>query len=418
MVSSTYYVADPRIRRQAEALVAHGYAVDVICQRQEGEAPAEDVAGVRVYRVGGVRYRGQSLVQYARVYGGFFLAALALLTRLQRRHDYAAVQVYSMPEALVLTAIGPKLAGVPLIYDAGDLTTELYAAKFGDRSVPLMAGALRLQEAFCLRLADLVVTVHEDYRQRVLARGVPAERVVVAMNLPDERLFHPGLRETPGALPPGFERPAAGPQPFIVVNHGSWVERYGTDLSVEAVGLLRDRIPELRLLIYGDGDLRPRLTALVERLDLRDRVYLAPHYLPVETMPGLLAAADAGIVPSRSDAFTETMLPNKLLEYLALGLPTVVTRTRTIVAHVPENVVEYCAPGDVADLARAIERIWRDPQRRAALARAALDFSAAHRWSDAAARYCAAVDELVARHGRVPAAPVQRALAASARRSR
>ncbi len=418
MVSSTYYVADPRIRRQAEALLAHGYAVDVICQRQAGEAPAEDVAGVRVYRVGGVRYRGQSLVQYARVYGGFFLAALALLTRLQRRHGYAAVQVYSMPEALIFTAIAPKLAGVPLIYDAGDLTTELYAAKFGDRAVPLVAAAFQFQERVCLRLADLVVTVHEDYRQRVMARGVPADRIVVAMNLPDERLFHPGLRQAPGALPPGFERPADGPQPFILVNHGSWVARYGTDLSVEAVALLRDRIPELRLLVYGDGDLRPRLTELVERLDLRDRVYLAPHYLPVESMPGRLAAADAGIVPSRRDAFTETMLPNKLLEYLALGLPTVVTRTRTVAAHVPDNVVEYCAPGDVADLARAIERIWRDAGRRQALSRAAIEFSAAHRWSDAAARYAAAVDALVARHGRAPAAPVQRALAASAGRSR
>jgi glycosyltransferase involved in cell wall biosynthesis len=417
MVSSTYYVADPRIRRQAEALVAHGYAVDVICQRQAGEASAEDVAGVRVYRVGGVRYRGQSLVQYARVYGGFFVAALVLLTRLQRRHGYAAVQVYSMPEALMLTALGPKLAGVPLIYDAGDLTTELYAAKFGDRGIPLMAGALRFQEAICLRLADLVVTVHEDYRGRVIARGVPPERVVVAMNLPDERLFHPGLRDAPGALPPGFERPPDGPQPFIVVNHGSWVERYGTDLSVEAVGLLRDRIPELRLLIYGDGDLRPRLTELVERLNLQDRVYLAPHYLPVESMPPMLAAADAGIVPSRSDPFTETMLPNKLLEYLALGLPTVVTRTRTVVAHVPDAVVEYCAPGDVADLARAIERIWSDAGRREVLARAALAFSADHRWSDAAARYCAAVDALVARHGRAPAAPEQRSLVESARRS-
>jgi glycosyltransferase involved in cell wall biosynthesis len=418
MVSSTYYVADPRIRRQAEALVAHGYAVDVICQRQEGESRAEDVAGVRVYRVGGIRYRGQSLVQYARVYGGFFVAALVLLTRLQRRHGYAAVQVYSMPEALIFTAIGPKLAGVPLIYDAGDLTTELYAAKFGDRGLSLMAGALRLQEAVCLRLADLVVTVHEDYRQRVMARGVPAARIVVAMNLPDERLFHPGLREAPGSLPAGFERPVDGRPPFVLVNHGSWVERYGTDLSVEAVSVLRDRIPELRLVVYGDGDLRPRLTELVERLDLHDRVYLAPHYLPVESMPGLLAAADAGIVPSRRDAFTETMLPNKLLEYLALGLPTVVTRTRTIVAHVPEDVVEYCEPGDVADLARAIERVWSDAGRRQALERAALEFSATHRWSDAAACYAAAVDALVARHGRVPAAPVQRSLAESARRSR
>jgi hypothetical protein len=71
----------------------------------------------------------------------------------------------------------------------------------------------------------------------------------------------------------------------------------------------------------------------------------------------------------------------------------------------------------VADLARAIERIWSDAGRREVLARAALAFSADHRWSDAAARYCAAVDALVARHGRAPAAPEQRSLVESARRS-
>src|SRR5262249_20660716 len=127
MVSCCYYTADPRVRRQAEALVAHGYAVDVICQRQPGEPALEQGHGVTVRRVGGAKYRGQSVVRYALAYGSFFLHALATLARLQRQDGYAAVHVYSMPEALLFTALGPRLAGVPLIYDAGDLTTELYA---------------------------------------------------------------------------------------------------------------------------------------------------------------------------------------------------------------------------------------------------------------------------------------------------
>jgi glycosyltransferase involved in cell wall biosynthesis len=339
------------------------------------------------------------------------------VTRLHQRYGYAVVQVYSMPEALVLTALWPKLRGVPLIYDAGDLTTELYAAKFGNRGAPLVTGALKAQEQLGLRLADLVVTVHDEYRRRVMARGVPAERIHVTMNLPDERLFYPALRERAPALPPGFTRAEIGPGSFILVNHGSQVARYGVDLAVEAVGLLRDRIPGLRLLVYGDGDLRPRLVELREQLGLQDRIYLSPGYLPVEEIPPLVAAADAGVVPSRSDSFTETMLPNKMLEYLALGMPTVVTRTRTVIAHVPDNVVEYCAPGDAAGLARAIERVWAEPGRREALAAAALDFSAHHRWADAAAAYCAAVDRLAARRGQAPPRASARALIESARRS-
>src|SRR5262249_59570939 len=128
-------------------------------------------------------------------------------------------------------------------------------------------------------------------------------------------------------------------------------------------------------------------------------------YVPVEELPARLAAADAAIVPTRADAFTETILPNKLLEYLALGLPTIVSRTRTVEAHVPPDVVEYCAPDDVDALARAIERVCADPAHGAALAAGAARWSAAHRWSDAAAAYCADVDALVARGGARPAGP-------------
>jgi glycosyltransferase involved in cell wall biosynthesis len=401
MVSANQFSSDPRVRRQAEALAAHGYAVDVICQRWPGDPAVEQLCGVTVRRVGSSKYRGDNPARYALAFGRFFGHALIALTRLHRRYGYAAVQVYSMPEALVLTALWPRLTGVPLIYAAGDLTTELYATKFGAGRWPLAAGVLWLQERLGLWLADLVITVHEDYRRRLLARGVPAHRLRVVMNLPDERLFHSAPRNRrPAAAPrhspaPGGAAPL--PEPFTLVHHGSLVERYGADLAVEAVARLRERIPGLRLRIYGDGDLRSRLVQRIADLGLADRVYLSPGYIPLDELPPLLADADVGLVPNRADAFTDTILPTKLLEYLALGLPTVVTRTRTVLAHVPPDVVEYCAPDDVDDLARAIERVWADAARRQALQEAARAYSATHRWADAAAAYCGSIDALVGR---------------------
>src|SRR5207248_3698188 len=105
----------------------------------------------------------------------FFTRAFLELAQTQLRHGYAAVQVYSMPEALIGTALVPRLAGVPLIYDAGDLTAELYPCKFGAAGGRVVGALLRAQERACLRLADLFVTVHEEYRQRLLARGVPED---------------------------------------------------------------------------------------------------------------------------------------------------------------------------------------------------------------------------------------------------
>jgi glycosyltransferase involved in cell wall biosynthesis len=399
LVRWNYYRADALLRRQAAALVAHGYAVDVLCPREPGTPAVEQLGGIRVLRVGSPKYRGERLALYARAYASFFWHALAALTRLHHRRPYAAVQVYSMPEALVFTALWPRLTGAPLIYAAADLTTELYASKFGGHANALAAALLRLQERVCLRLADLVITVHEDYRQRLLARGVPPERLLVVLNLPDEGLFHHSLRDRLLAAAPRAS------DEFVLVYHGSLVERYGADLLVRAVGLLRERIPGLRLRIYGDGDLRPRLVALVEELGLADRVYLSPGYVLVEEIPPLVATADVGVVPTRADPFTQTILPTKLLEYLALGLPSVATRTRTVLAHVPAEAVEYCAPDDPAALAASIERLWADPARRQALAAAGLAWTATHNWASQAAAYCAAVDALIARRRQPASSP-------------
>src|SRR5215217_6702993 len=80
MVSSCYYKNDPRVRRHAEALADHGYAVDVLCMSRPGEPAVEQLHGVTVWRVGSAKYRGHSLTRYARSFGGFFLQALTTLT--------------------------------------------------------------------------------------------------------------------------------------------------------------------------------------------------------------------------------------------------------------------------------------------------------------------------------------------------
>ncbi len=390
MVSNAYYPADPRLRRQAETLLAHGYAVEVLCQRQPTESVEENILGVHVRRVGGIKYRGASVHHYLSSNLSFFFRVLLTLTLGELRHGYAAVQVYSMPEALVFTALWPRLRGVPLIYDAGDLTTELYPSKFGPRGGWILSALLRAQERLCLGFADLIITVHEEYRRRLLARGVAPERLRIAMNLPDRQLFKRAL-STPAQR---------HPEHFTLVHHGSLVRRYGVDVLLRAVACLRDSIPSLRLQIYGDGDFRPYLAALIDEFGLADYVTLTAGYVPLEELLPLLACADVAIVPHRADPFTDTILPNKLFEYLALGLPTVVTRTQTVLLHIPDGVVEYCEPNDVEALAQAIRRLWAAPAYRQALAAKAQAFGEAHWWDEVAAAYCADVDAVVASHGR------------------
>lgn len=86
---------------------------------------------------------------------------------------------------------------------------------------------------------------------------------------------------------------------------------------ITAVGLLRDDGVHVRLRLVGDGELRPDLEALTDRLDLRDRVHFTGR---VTDVPDQLAALDAFVLPSLSEA-----MPLALLEACAAGLPVLVT---------------------------------------------------------------------------------------------
>ena len=83
--------------------------------------------------------------------------------------------------------------------------------------------------------------------------------------------------------------------------------------------------------------------------------------VPIHELPHLLAKADVGLVPNRASNATHLMLPVKLLDYTALGIPTIAARLRTVEHYFGERAVRFFEPGNSGDLAAAIEELYRDP---------------------------------------------------------
>jgi hypothetical protein len=74
------------------------------------------------------------------------------------------------------------------------------------------------------------------------------------------------------------------------------------------------------------------------------------------------------------------MLSNKLMEYVALGVPAVVSRWPTYEHYFPDDAVSYFRPGDADDLAAAILRVWRQPETAARRAARAAELYQTYRW--------------------------------------
>lgn len=385
VVHAHYPRGEPRVERQAQALVGAGYEVDVICLRGDEEPPVESVDGVDVYRLPVQRHKGRGLAVQLLEYLAFFFLASAKLVALHRRRRYRVVQVHNLPDFLVFAALWPKLRGARVILDLHDLMPEFYAARFSGGLTSRPVRLVRWQERLSCRFADQVITVTDLWRETLIRRGVPAGKVSVVMNVADNRIFF---------RLPAVERPAGNQDGFNLIYHGTLTRRYGVDLLVRAVDVARREIPHVCLTIHGAGEFREALMQLTEELDLKAHVAFSTRLVPTPELPQIIRKADVGVVPNQRDIFTDGILPTKLMEYVALGIPAIAARTPAIDAYFDETMVQFFTPGDVDDLARCITSLHGNRERLAALARNSDRFNQRYNWAKLGADYVALVERL------------------------
>jgi glycosyltransferase involved in cell wall biosynthesis len=388
MVALTYYQSDARVRREAEALVDRGDRVDVICLRGSDPSGTGSLDGVRLHEVWVPRYRGSSTFTYVAQYSSFFVLAAIGVSWLHLRRRYDVVQVHTMPDFVVFTAALAKLLGAKVLIDVHDLVPELYQSKFGlsksHRAIRLLMWIERRSIAF----ADKAIAVHEPHLDALVSHGNPREKFNVLLNAPDPTFFSQRARD------------ASGNSTFKLVYHGTIAPRHGLETAVRAVARVRDQIDSVEFLILGEGDGVPRLEQLVRELELGEIVLVPKTMVPLEDLVPLISDADVGVVPILDDGFTKYMLPVKLLEYVALGIPIVCSETKTIRAYFDDTMLAFFPPGDEEALAERLLELYVDADARAELAEKASAFLDGHSWDVQRRRYYALIDELAgaARH--------------------
>lgn len=385
VVHNLYPHKETRVERQAGALRDHGFAVDVICLRDQSEPPVETVNGIEVHRLPVRRHKDSGRLTQFFEYITFFVLVFFYLTKLHVVRRYQTIQVHNLPDFLVFVALAPKILGAKIILDLHDLMPEFYAERFecsvNEWPVTLL---LWIERTSC-RFADQIITVTELWRQTLIQRGQPPAKVSVVMNVPDSNIF--GSEAPVGVASSRSNANQADEPYFRLIYHGTMAERYGLDLAIHAVGRLRTCIPNMQLILHGSGDFQLRLIELTKQLQLQDVVEFSTRSLPTDQLPSLLKQAQVALVPYRNGIFTGGILPTKMLEYAALGIPVIAARTPAIATYFDEDTVQFFSPGDVDELAQKILELYQDRQRLAQLAEQISAFSQRYQWRDVQAGY-------------------------------
>jgi len=350
------YEFDIRVRRKAEALVAAGYAVDVLSLRSSYSEKSYTLGGVNVRTISLGKKRG-SLARYAFEYGAFCLWALLRVTVQMSRKRYAFIDVNTLPDFLIFSAIFAKWMGAKLILDMHEITPEFYISKYGIAENSWLARLLKYQERISFEFADHVITINEPIRDLLVDRGLSKAKSTVIMNSADETNFT--SRSGVGA--------AAAPGTFVMMYHGTLTKVYGLDIAIQAFEMAQKEMPSAEFWILGSGPEKGSLEALAQRLGIASKVRLIGQVLPTD-IPGWLDKCDIGILPIRRDVFLEYASPNKLPEYIIMGKAVVISRLKAIQLYFSDNALAYFEPNDPADLAKQMVRLYRDSGLRSRLA--------------------------------------------------
>jgi glycosyltransferase involved in cell wall biosynthesis len=281
--------------------------------------------------------------------------------------------------------------GAQTILDIHDALPELYATKFGSSLDSAVFRWLVLVERLSCRFADHVVVANDLWRQKLVRRSAAAEKCTTLLNYPDLRLFKP-LAEK--------RKPRDGR--FIILYPGTLNRHQGLDIAIKAFALAKDRMPNAEFHIYGEGPARAELMRLTKECGLNGRVRLmAP--VPIGKIASIMASADLGVEPKKAEGFGSQALSTKILEFMACGVPAIVSRTEVHAYYFDDTLVRFFAPGNEIELAEALVEVYSHSLDQDWVRRA-LDFASRYSWQKRVVEYEDLIDSLAAkspRHGRM-----------------
>jgi len=203
-----------------------------------------------------------------------------------------------------------------------------------------------------------------------MERGVPGSKISIVFNTPDSRIFN---RSKTVEVKPNVKKE------FRIIYHGTVTKRLNVDLAIRAVAGLIPRIPCLDFTILGRGQDVEELMDLSKELGIREYVHFEGA-VAGEKVAEILTRMDLGIVPNNKNISTELMLPVKMLECIALGIPVVVPRLNVIEYYFSDSMVIYFEPGNVNSLVSSILYAFNNESERIRKAKNAETFLAKYGW--------------------------------------
>jgi glycosyltransferase involved in cell wall biosynthesis len=376
MVAPTSFFSDygcsVRILEEARVLQKTGNEL-AVCTYRNGQ----DVEDLPIWRTPSIPFREHYEVGSSphKIAFDMLMVGTVLTSALKWRPD--VIHAHMHEGALIGLAVG-RLLGIPMVFDfQGSLTGEMMDHKFL-RQESTFYRPLRWLERKIDHLSPVILTSSHNARQLLLEEfGCRSEQVRTVPDCVDGERFHPAGQAEEALL---AERRALLGIPAdrkIVVYLGLLADYQGTDVLLQAVAHLLGQSDGVHFLIMGFPSVE-RYQQMAAQLGIAGHTTFTGK-MPYSQARDYLALGDVAVAPKLS----ATEGSGKILNYMAMGLPTVAFDTPVSREYLGDEGI-YATPGDAVSLAQALSTALFDGsngRRAEALRRAAIE---SYSWDRAA----------------------------------
>jgi glycosyltransferase involved in cell wall biosynthesis len=358
MVLDEEFPPDPRVMNEACSLIEAGHSVSLFCVGYASKPHNEIINGIQVFRYNVPKFiYSLSSLAYSFPFYRWFMQVK--LKDFFEKISFDAVHVHDMRIAKAVLKVLDGTS-IPKIIDLHENRPEImkyyeHVRQFPGNLLISPRKWKKWERKLALQYNKVVVVTREAKDSLVSNYQLPEHKIVVFPNTVHSS-FYTGyfIDET---------ITARLKKHFSIFYLGDTGKRRGLETAIRALKILKEKIPEVLLVIAGKSKYDELLFKLAEKLNLQEQVSFE-GYQDMKKVPSYILGSNVCISPLHRNIHHDTTYANKIFQYMALGVPVVVSDCTA-----QKNVVEQAGAGlvhraeDAVDFAEKILDLYNAPEK-------------------------------------------------------
>lgn len=324
MILDKPFPTDLRVENEAVSLIRAGHKVGLLSFADNPLEEIVDVKGIKVYRRKISRFKRDKMHGLAGMIPWIDRYVANEVDKIFESEQYDAIHFHD----LYLFGAARLIRKKHSVFFVGDMHENYvevlkdyrWANTFPNRLIVSQKKWERKEKEWLADM-DRVVTVSEGIRERIIDKGVPEEEVILVPNTIQTRLFD--------EFPVNQEVINRFKDRFSLVYVGGFVSNRGLEHVIKGMRELREKVPDVSLILVGDGDIKDELVQLTKETGVEDCVHFE-GWQSQEMIKSYLMAGDVGLVPFKRTPQTDNSSSNKLFQYMYFGLPILGTNCNSV----------------------------------------------------------------------------------------